>query len=194
MVAVGASSPCSGQPAFGRDGREMQGGQQGPVWFIAGTLGSGDLTERYCEVPDGKAIFFPVINVAWLGFLSDPEEQRTADFVRQTAEDSCSRDTIEGLSVTIDGVVVSNPVQYATSGEQSPIFQVQLPTDNIFGATDDWLPELMLSPSAHQGFYIYVKPLAPGDHTIEWTATWDCGSQNVKYHVYVLEGVTGEVQ
>ena len=60
----------------------------------------------------------------------------------------------------------------------------------------------MLSPSAHQGFYIYVKSLDVGEHTIEWTATWDCDfgegpeplSENVRYDLNVLTGVSGEVQ
>jgi hypothetical protein len=89
-------------------------------------------------------------------------------------------------------------VNYYTPSDQSPIFQAQLPTDNLFGVTEDVAPELMLSPSAHQGFYIYVNPLAPGEHTIEWMATWDCDgtptSENVKYNLDVLTGVSGEVQ
>ena len=56
----------------------------------------------------------------------------------------------------------------------------------------------MLSPAAHQGFYIYVNPLETGPHTIEWTATWDCfgnpNSEDIKYHLNVLEGVLGEIQ
>lgn len=184
-------------PFYDVMGENCQVGQQGPVWFLAGTIGSGDPTAqtyRYCAVPVGKAIFFPVINAAWLGFLNDPEEQRTAEFARWAADVSCDRNSIEGLSVTIDGEEVNNPIQFATICEQSQIFQVLLPTDNILEAADDWLPQLMLSPSAHQGFYIYIKPLTVGEHTIEWTATWDCGTENVKYDLNVLDGVTGEVQ
>lgn len=192
-------APATDTPLFD-DGAKCRVGQEGPVWFLAGTLGSGDSevpTERDCDVPNGKAIFFPVINAGYFGFLNDPPETRTAEYVR-SATNFCDSNTIQNLYVTIDGVPVNDPTQYYTSSDESPIFQIQLPTDNLFEATDDWLPQLMLSPSAHQGFYIYVKPLDAGEHTIEWTATWDCdgspNSENMKYNLNVLTGVSGEVQ
>jgi hypothetical protein len=195
-------APAADTPLFD-DGTKCRVGQQGPVWFLAGTLGNGDIntvTERSCDVPVGKAIFFPVINAAYFGFINDPPEWRTAEFVRSQSN-FCDSNTIQNLSVTIDGVPVINPTQYYTSSDQSPIFQIQLPTDNVFGVTEADISELMLSPNAHQGFYIYVKPLNVGEHTIEWTASWDCGggpgalnSENMKYSLNVLPGVTGEVQ
>lgn len=219
-------APATDTPLFD-DGTNCRVGQEGPVWFLAGTLGFGDINtvaERSCDVPVGKAIFFPVINAAYLGFIDDPEEERTAEFVRSESN-FCDSNTIQNLSVTVDGVPVKKPTKYYTSSDQSPIFQIQLPTDNLLGAVatpeeapehcldpetaDEFcptiIPLLMLSPNAHQGFYIYVKPLDVGEHTIEWTASWDCGeidesgepvlnSENMKYDLTVLPGVTGEVQ
>lgn len=216
-------APAADHPLLDTTGENCRVGQQGAVWFLGGTFGSGDLndpTQRYCDVPGGKAIFFPVINVAYFAFINDePPKSRTADFVRATAEDTCDRNSIRDLSVMIDGVPVRNPGRYTTSAEQSPIFQAQAPTDNAVGVVDDpeaadpvngplFAEELVLSPAAHQGFYIYLKkPLAPGEHTIEWTATWDCPgfqtpddplppviSENVVYYLNVLTGVAGEVQ
>jgi hypothetical protein len=197
-------APDANNPLLDDDGKNCRVGQQGPVWFLAGTLGSGEITERECEVPEGKAIFFPVINNAYFSFLNDPPETRTADFVRTQAENGCDSNSIRDLSVTIDGVEVARPARFVTSADQSPIFQAQLPTDNVFGLQDTdenaslYAEELVLSPGAHQGFYIYLKkPLAPGDHTIEWTATWDCFgepfSENMKYNLNVLSGVSGQV-
>ena len=101
--------------------------------------------------------------------------------------------------MTIDGTRVANPARFVTTAEQSPIFQVQLPTDNIFGLTDSQAPELLLSPAAHKGFYLYLEPLLPpGNHIIKWTATWDCTggpfSQNITYKLKVLKGVSGQQQ
>ena len=126
-------APATDTPLFD-DGSKCRVGQEGPVWFLAGTLGNGDPnapTERDCDVPNGKAIFFPVINAAYFGFLDDPEDQRTAEFAR-SATNFCDSSTIQNLSVTIDGVPVNNPTQYYTSSDESPIFQIQLPTDNLF--------------------------------------------------------------
>ena len=36
-------------------------GQRGPIWFLAGVFGSGPAS-RSCFVPQGTALFFPVIN------------------------------------------------------------------------------------------------------------------------------------
>jgi len=48
------------------------------------------------------------------------------------------------------------------------------------------------------GFYIYVKPLTPGSHTIEWTATWECSwgpmNEKMRYELNVLSGVAGLVE
>jgi hypothetical protein len=182
------------------DGTNCRVGQQGTVWFLAGTIGSGDPTtptERNCDVPYGKAIFFPVLTSGYFGFINDPPEQRTAEYVR-SATNTCNSNTVQNLSVVIDGMPVKSPTKYYTSSAQSPIFQIQLPTDNFLGVTADDVPELMLSPSAHQGFYIYISPLPPGPHTIEWTGSWDCNgsatTENMKYNLNVLTGVTGEVQ
>jgi hypothetical protein len=189
-------APNTDSPLFGNySGLKCRGGQRGQVWFLAGTLGSGDPatpTVRQCEVPVGKAIFFPVINLGFFAFLSDPPEQRTANFLRTYLQNNCDSANAV-LSVKIDGIAVSNPNKYFTTPAQSPIFQVQLPTDAIYGLTADVIPALMFSPAAHKGFYLYLNPLSPGSHTIEWTASWDCGSENVRYELNVLNGVTGEV-
>ena len=194
-------APATDNPLFDTTGEKCTVGQQGPVWFLAGTSGSGAPTQRTCKVPFGKAIFFPVINVAWFAFLNDPAEERTAEFVRAKAEAACDSNSIRDLSVTIDGKAVARAHKFLTFAKDSPLFQAQLPTDNIFGATTADILKLLLSPSAHKGFYLYVRPLAPGRHTIEWTATWDCDfgnglqpfSENVSYTLNVLRGVSGQV-
>jgi hypothetical protein len=67
------------------------------------------------------------------------------------------------------------------------LFTVVLPEDNIFGATPDVIPELTLSPSVDEGFYLYLTPRQPGEHTIRWQASSAaCGTaQDVTYHLTV---------
>lgn len=197
-----AQAPAADTPILDLTGENCRVGQEGAVWFLAGTLAAFDSVERSCEVPAGKALFFPVINAVYFGFLNDPPETRTAEYVRDAAEELCDRETISELSVTIDGKPVARAAEFATSADESPLFQAQLPTDNVFGLTEDIAEELVLSPAAHQGFYIYVKPLEPGEHTVEWTASWVCDfgagpevkSEDVAYTLTVLEGVSGQVE
>ncbi len=85
----------------------------------------------------------------------------------------CDSNSIQDVSVKIDGVAVARPVKYETTAEESQLFQVQLPTDNLFGATTDDIERPLLSPSVHKCWYLYVKPLKTGSHRIEWTAARD---------------------
>ncbi len=57
--ALGA--PDSGNPLLDEDGVFAQVGNNGPVFFVAGSI-SGEPTVRTFTVPAGRPIFFPVIN------------------------------------------------------------------------------------------------------------------------------------
>jgi hypothetical protein len=61
-----------------------------------------------------------------------------------------------------------------------------LPDENIFGATEDTVPELLFSPVAHAGYYLFLSPLSVGTHTIAWKATGACGTQDISYTIQVV--------
>jgi len=174
--------PASVNPLIDTTGENCGQGQSNRVWFLAGsTFVSGHIT-RECTVPRGTALFFPLINSAFFAFLNDPPEVRTEDFIRSQV--TCVEDTLFSL-VEIDGVAVIDPKQYL---EKSVIFEVFLPEDNIFGATEADIPELTLSPGVDEGFYLFVFPLTPGNHTIRWQASSAaCGGnvQDITYHLTV---------
>src|SRR6185436_15739419 len=48
-------------PVADRTGENCHLKQEGPVWFLAGTYGTRR-TVRTCTVPQGKHLFFPLIN------------------------------------------------------------------------------------------------------------------------------------
>lgn len=158
-------------------------GQVGRVWFLSGSF--VPLTEpRTCTVPTGTSLFFPVINLGGFAFLNDPPEKRTEKFLRSEA--TCD---VTQLDVEIDGVPVNQPAQYF---EQSPLFDVQLPADNVYGLTENDAPQLLLSPSVDAGYYLFLHPLPPGQHTIQWSAQCHAPvgdfdlQQNVTYEITVL--------
>jgi hypothetical protein len=65
---------------------------------------------------------------------------------------------------------------------------VQLPPGNLFGVDETVVPELVLSPSAEQGYYLFVRPLSPGAHTIRWDAS-GCvpeAEQHITYHLKIV--------
>lgn len=176
--------PAATNPVLDTTGERCAQRQVDDVWFLAGSF-SSDPVVRICEVPSGKALFFPLINNVYLAFLNDPPETRTEAYVR--AAGSCSE--AAEITVTIDGFNIPKPTRFFTgpSGSLSPFFNAQMPPDNLLGADDTTVPELVLSPSAEQGYYLFVQPLSPGAHTIHWTAT-GCtqgGSQDITYHLTV---------
>ena len=178
-------SPAATNPIFDPDGQYCALRQVDDVWFLAGA-NSSDPVVRQCSIPAGKSLFFPLINNYYGAWLNDlPEETRTEEFVRAKA--SCSLPAT--ISASIDGRKVLRPTQYFTgaSGSESPIFNVQLPPGNIWSDDVSVIPELLNHPSAEQGYYLFIKPLPIGTHTIQWTAS-GCSpgqKQNVTYHITV---------
>jgi len=156
-------TPASINPVLDVTGKNCQAGQHGDVWFLAGSFGSAPVT-RECTIPRNRALLFPVINQGYGAFLNDPPDTRTEDFIRGFL--TCI-ETAEIHLIEIDGVPVENPKRFL---EKSPIFEVQLPEDNIFGAGPDVIPELILSPFIDEGYYLLLRPREPGRHTIRWHA------------------------
>jgi hypothetical protein len=170
--------PTSVNPLLDTTGEHCAQGQSNRVWFLAGVFGSGTAT-RTCTVPSGTALFFPLFNIAYFAFLNDPPEQRTEGFLRSQVTN------VEGATfslVVIDGVEITHPEQYL---EKSVLFDAVLPEDNYLGFTEDFVPELTLSPSVDEGFYLFVFPLPPGRHTIRWQASLGGTVQDITYDLTV---------
>jgi hypothetical protein len=163
-------------PVLDTTGANCAVGQRGRVWFLAGSFGS-DPVVRTCNVPEGRALFFPVINFAHFGFPTDPpitvaEMEAILDPIRQAT----------GLEVLVDDVPVGRLSRYFVV---SPVFSVVAPADNIYTAFGVTAGEL-LYPCLGEGFYVMLTPLAPGNHTIVIRASTPWGfSQDVTYNLRV---------
>ena len=168
-------TPAVTNPIIDTTGDFCASGQTGPVWFLATTLGWNPGVVRSCTIPLGKSLFFPVINAAYFAFPG--EEWKEADL---RAQSDCRIPT--ELTAEIDGIPVKNLYQYF---EHSPIFKVDLPAGDIFGAGP-----LLLSPSAGQGYYLFLLPLPKGTHTIHWKATWLCPFQTAPFTEEVTYNLT----
>jgi hypothetical protein len=177
--------PGAVSPLIDSTGEHCAQRQVDSVWFLAGSF-SPDPVVRTCEIPSGKSLFFPLINTLYGAFLNDPPETRTEEFVR--AEANCTE--AAEISVSIDGFGVPQPTRFFTgaSGSLSPLFNVQLPPGNLLGVDENIVPELVLSPSSEQGYYLFVQPLSPGEHVIHWVAS-GCSpgfTQDVTYQLTVI--------
>jgi hypothetical protein len=134
---------------------------------------------RGALIPSGRSLFFPIINNSWFTFSTDTDQSEGN--ARMQARCTDARIDV----VSIDGVKVQNSLRFFTgvSGSRSPLFNAVVPSDNLFGLNAGDLT----GPDAEQGYYLFVRPLPPGSHTIRWIAS-GCtpgGAQDVTYHLTV---------
>jgi len=147
------SIPAAGNPLSDPVGSQCVLGQRGPVWFLVGWFGPGTAT-RACSIPEGVALFFPVINVVDVNTTT-----QTAQELR--VETAPCLDAVTSLSVMVDDV----PVQSLREKfrVRSEVFAVTLPAGNLFAIGPG-----TYSPAIDDGFYVMLKPLSVGPHTVQF--------------------------
>jgi hypothetical protein len=160
--ALGQPNP---NPLVDPTGARCTAGQSGPVFFLAGVLGSGPVT-RQCTVPPGKRLFFPLFN----GFAAEPQD--TPHVVNTVYQEfQAGNFAVTSLSASVDGKAIGNlgPRYLACALPQAgctpPSFSVTLPTNNVFGAPAG------VYTTVQKGYYLLLAPLPPGEHTIHFTAS-----------------------
>jgi len=168
------AQPADKSPLLDTTGQFCAQGQSGSRFFLAGSA-DGSPVSRSCRVPFGKTIVFPVINAAYFAFESDPADQKTEAFLRSQVEYIADATDLE---VEIDGVPVKNVASFL---EESKIFSVTLPANNIFGLDAGF----KLSPSVDSGYYLAIAPMLPGEHTLYFHAEIDGFVQDVTYDLTV---------
>ncbi len=147
-------------PLVDSNGSNAANGQQGPVWFLAGklclTACEKATADRTVNVPAGKAIFFPIMNVE----CSEVEGNGNTDEALRT----CAKDIMNLAKVKeadVDGMQLRDFQKYR---KDSPLFTFTLPQDNILGIQDP--PASSLSVS--DGIWVMLAPLSEGKHTIHF--------------------------
>jgi hypothetical protein len=148
------SQPTATNPITDTTGENCDVGQSGPNWYLAGAF-AGAPVARSCSVPAGKNLVLPVFNFLAAAFPTDPAKQREVDYLRRAAR-AAEHAKVE---LEIDG----EPVSLEGFFEESEVFSVTLPEDNIFGVTGS---DREFSPAVDAGYYVAIAPLSVGLHTI----------------------------
>lgn len=154
-------------PYLDPDGSLCELGQQGPVWFLAGTDGSFD-AKRECQVPPDRHVFLPIINVLKSTSWAPGSSDRGIPCDRLKREVGMRDEQLSRAVVVIDGVQVKDLHRYHVA------------SDGCFALYPD-LPEHERSvPIAYSdGYWLMIAPLAPGRHTLTINAQYDdFGSAN----------------
>jgi hypothetical protein len=149
--------PVAVNPLLDDTGANGALGQSGPVWFLAGNFGG--TTVRSLRIPADTALFFPIVNsIFWV-----PEDGATEAEVRALANANVNGATI--VECFIDGKPVKNLSQFRfqspTGGFVLHVADGSLLTDFGYSAGDR-------NPAVTDGFWVMVKPLSSGRHTIRF--------------------------
>ena len=147
------------------------------VWFLAGKVVSEDkkLPRRFCRIPTGRSILFPVINYE-ANQLEFPELRSFEDIVDRVKleEESITEKTcyVNGISIPPQRVR-SDPI----------IFELRLRTDNVANVKGG---------NAHvsaDGYWIFLKPLLPGNYDISFHGSCRFGRvySGARYHIEISQ-------
>jgi hypothetical protein len=152
--AANISAPNS--PVQDPTGANCAVNQAGPVWFLAGTAPS---SSPRCVVPFGKAILFPVIN----GECSQVEGNGTTE----AALRACAAGYMDAVTKTVarvDGMAIrlGTPPFHSRFRFASELYTITFAPDNGFGAPAG------TGPSVADGYWVLLKPLGKGKHTIDF--------------------------
>lgn len=131
--------------------------QSGDIWFLAGGYGTS-LIQRSCTVPADKHVFFPVINMVYTPPLRIPV---TCEQVMRGA--ALNNEMLLAIAVEIDGELLSDPERYRLKSPECFDLAGGIPADR--GA-------LRVYPSATDGYWMMLKPLARGKHVLRFQARY----------------------
>jgi hypothetical protein len=182
------SIPVPDNPLFDETGAKCGVGQSGPVFFLVGVINVSGEAERSCIVPADTALFFPVLNTEFDNVF--PPSNQTVAQLRLAATQQM--DTATNMTAELDGRAITGLESAATSpfrtGSSTPVFSVTFPDNNIPQFFGFDVPAGTYSPFVGDGFYLMLKPLEPGLHTLHFGGSVPGFTLDIVYHLTVASG------
>lgn len=145
-------------PVRDRTGENCHIGQKGNVWFLAGGYGTSKIS-RECVIPEGKHIFFPVINMVYY-----PGKNRSLSCEDAKSAAALNNDELLSIEITVDSLISSNPNHTRISSEEC---------FDLLGLIPKEYNAPRIYPAATDGFWIMLKPLSKGEHLLKFNAQYD---------------------
>lgn len=157
------SVSITNNPILDETGKFAGINQNGPVWFLAGTIGDEKkVAHRTCCIPREKAILFPVINYV---YTHEPIFKTDAELVEYVAKDI---DDIVIKQAVVDGILV--PI-FRVHAEPHPFF-LKVAEENKLN-----IP-IGVNKAAADGYWVFLKPLSQGGHEIYFHGACSGGIRN----------------
>ena len=182
-----------GHPWFDETGTNALAGQSGRVFYLVGAFNESGTVTRSIKLPEGKYLFFPMLNFYSCGVFQDPfgtvtEELRDGDL------DLLSR--VTGLYASLNGQPLTN-LLYTTGQrvtnlldhlERSPEFKLWLPASNNVVQFFGFDVSGYLEPAVADGYWIMLKPLPVGTYVLRFGGSMGPPSNmtlDITYHITV---------
>jgi hypothetical protein len=162
-----------GEPVGDTTGELCTLGQDpdGDVFFLAGTWG-GTVTRTKCVVPEGKALFFPLVSTSADNGGVPEDEQQTDEQLRERVRADFVNIPAPDLVLSIDGRDIVDLGRFAVEDAR---YEYTLPDPpNLYDCLG--IPDVT---GTYQGFtsgyYVLLPPLEPGEHELEFGGIVDTG-------------------
>lgn len=164
------SIPKDHNPIIDKTGENCCRGQDGPVWYLAGTTGDTTHAQRSCIIPHEKSILFPIIVSQFS--RSEKPTMTHRELVRYTAKDIGLASFLE---VIIDSLHLTDLSKYRVQS----YFNLDFVEGNI------WDIKSGPSMAASDGFWVFLKPLSEGKHTISFQGVEPNFKTRVTYNITI---------
>ena len=156
-----------GSPISDATGAACATRQEGEVWFLATSDGTGPVV-RSCVVPVGRTLFVPIVSTMERSGNREPDCESMA----RIAADNISH-RVSGLAMSVDGLAVDNLPSYRAA------------TRECFALGARQVPRVAARTAVADGYYVMLKPLAAGAHTVVVGARFDGASLSTTYRLEV---------
>jgi len=161
-----AAFPRGSSPVSDTTGALCAAKQDGEVWFLASSDGTAPVV-RACTIPAGRTLFVPVAAVLERSGNREPD---CGAMARVAAENLRH---VNGLSMTIDGQPVDDLEAHRQAG------------GDCFALGLRQVPRQTAKAAAADGYYVMLRPLPTGAHTIVVQARFDATPLSTTYRLDV---------
>jgi hypothetical protein len=149
------------------------------VFYLA--FNNGGRSERTCEVPAGKGLLIPVMQVEY-----SEKELPGATVDELSAAAKKDQDSVNTLSLQVDdrSYNYDDLIKYRVHTDD---FNVDYADNGIFGVVEGGPSKVVAD-----GFYILTKPITAGNHTVHFKSSLICNdpgcaepnfAQDIKYNI-----------
>ena len=171
------STPRSINPVVDRTGEYAYVNQPpNDIYFLVGKVADedGNLPSRFCRIPTGRAILFPIINCE-ASQLECPELNTPQGLVERVQRE-------ENTIIKKDCVVNGSKIPPQRIKSDPLIFELKMDKENVFNVKGGGS-----TYASSDGYWVFLKRLPIGRHVISFNGSCEYGRLNsgAIYHLDV---------